>query len=137
MFNKSKFFIIMLLFIMGLLAYKNFSHLISTNIEYFYMNPKNDPIQENITRPKPFMLKKKLGEYTITPMARYKIAAKIMSKRRYYLGWKGELVPFDLALAWGKLMKPENKKYIHYLQFNRWYFFCYKNNSPLKGFYIA
>lgn len=72
----------------------------------------------------------------IYPKAGYRIYAQVMSKKWYMLGWESKLSPYDLALAWNKLMLPEFQNGIHYSQGNRWYYYRYDNGYPLQGSYI-
>jgi len=59
-----------------------------------------------------------------------------MSKARYFFGWDGNIAPYDLALAWNKLMLPENQKDISYTQSNRWYYYHFDKGFPLEQSYI-
>lgn len=86
----------------------------------------NDPIIKNV----------KDGKFTITPVAKYKIAGVVVSKKSYNDGWRSELAPFDLALAWGKLAEPEYSKYITYSQSDRWYFYEYGAGSPFDNNFV-
>ena len=61
----------------------------------------------------------------------------IASRKSYSGGWNGELSPFDLALAWGRLAEPNCDRYITYSQSGRWYFYRYSGESPVGGDYIA
>jgi len=72
----------------------------------------------------------------ITPKAHYRIYAMVMSKKKYSYGWESNLAPYDLALAWNKLMLPENQKGISYRQSGRWYYFRYDGGYPLSKQYI-
>ncbi len=72
----------------------------------------------------------------IYPRANYKIYAMVMSKKHYSFGWESNLSPYDLALAWNKLMLPEYQREIEYNHGNRWYFFRYSNNFPLPASYV-
>lgn len=74
--------------------------------------------------------------FSIYPQASYRIYAMVMSKSRYYFDWSSKLSPYDLALAWNKLMLQENQKGISYSQGNRWYYFYYDNTFPLDKAYI-
>lgn len=72
----------------------------------------------------------------IYPKAEYKIYAAVASKYKYTEGWKGEVVPYDIALVWNKLMLPENQKGISYFQGNRWYYYQYEATFPWSKGYI-
>lgn len=91
-----------------------------------YYNFKNESIS----------LEKNNYKIRVYPQANYRIYAMVMSKCRYYWGWDGETVPYDLALAWNELMLPENQKGITYTQSNRWYYYQYYKEFPLDPAYI-
>jgi hypothetical protein len=50
------------------------------------------------------------GTVIITPVATYRIAGEVMSKRKYTRSWGAEIMPFDLALVWGMLTYPHVQK---------------------------
>jgi hypothetical protein len=62
------------------------------------------------------------GAITFEPKARYRVAARVLSSERYYLGWTGDIVPLDLALGWGPLSDPAIDELIDWYQGGRWYF---------------
>jgi hypothetical protein len=69
-----------------------------------------DPLQEPSPPKETFFKKIKNGNVTITPVATYRIAGEVMSKRKYTRGWGAEIAPFDLALVWGMLTYPHVQK---------------------------
>lgn len=84
-------------------------------------------------------LKKTHKEYNleIKPQATYRIYARVMSKKRYDYDEMSFLVPYDLVLAWGKLMLKENQQGIKYSQDNRWYYYRYEASFALDPSYIV
>lgn len=76
------------------------------------------------------------GQLIVTPMAIYKIAAVVESKKRYYFDTSAELAPYDLALAWGRLIDPGMNRFISYSQGGRWYYFHYGPDCPVDQGYI-
>lgn len=72
----------------------------------------------------------------IYPKANYQIYAMVMSKHKYGHGWESRISPYDLALAWDKLMLPEYQNGISYSQSGRWYYYRYKAGYPLPKSYI-
>jgi len=72
----------------------------------------------------------------IFPRVEYEITAKVVSKKHYHYSWESKIVPYDFALAWGKLTEPGMKKFIKYSQMRRFYFYKYAQNCPLKQDYI-
>jgi len=100
------------------------------------IDTSRDPIQRSTTSYDPIVIETKEGDYTLTPMAEYQLAGKVVSKETYSYGWESEISPLDLAIAWGSLAEPEHEKYISFSQRNRWYFYEYKPGSPFDHSYI-
>jgi hypothetical protein len=80
----------------------------------------------------------KIGNNTITikPIASYKIAGKILAKKKYGSTWSAKLAPYDLALGWGKLTNDEYIEKLKISQWGRFYFFKYEYNLPFREDYI-
>ncbi len=95
------------------------------------------PFQELMPSNKTLELKAGGKKYTIHLMAKYKVAARVLSKKRYYFESSSKLSKYDLALGWGKLSEIASDKYIKYSQSNRWYFCKYSGNSPYDSEYIS
>lgn len=77
----------------------------------------NDPIQLDRQSGEPFSFK----EYTITPLARFYIQAKVLSKKEYSFGIESDLSPVDLALGWGNMSDEKILESVNIRQSNRWY----------------
>ncbi len=77
-----------------------------------------DPYQKNIRKRAPFKFK----EFTIIPLAEFKIRAKVLSKHRYRTGKAAKLSPMDLALGWGRMADDNILKDIKISQSGRWYY---------------
>lgn len=77
----------------------------------------DDPVQEKIQSPKSFQFK----DYTLTPLATFRIKAKVLSRKNYYTGREAELSPVDLALGWGNMSDESVLDKIEISQSNRWY----------------
>jgi hypothetical protein len=71
--------------------------------------------------------------YRLTPLAHYAIAARVLSRERYYFGWRADLSPIDLALGWGALADPGVDQFIDWHQAGRWYFFDWSADSPYRN----
>ncbi len=76
------------------------------------------------------------SEFTVYPVAEYKIAALAVNKKSYHDGWRADVAPVDLALVWGKLAEPEYDRYISYSQHDRWYFYECESGSPFNSSYV-
>lgn len=86
----------------------------------------DSPQQTKGDLPAPFLFK----DYRITPLARFKIKAKVLSKKNYRLGREAELSPVDLALGWGRMSDEKILESIKITQSRRWYFW-YTRNFPI------
>jgi hypothetical protein len=97
-----------------------------------------EPVQIKFTSKEPTVLKiAGDSEFTIYPVAEYKIAAVVVSKKRYHDGWRADVAPVDLAIVWGKLAEPEYDKYISYSQHDRWYFYEFEAGNPFNSSFVV
>lgn len=80
------------------------------------------PIQQTITNVNSFNYK----EFKITPLAKFRVEARVLSRKRYYFGRTAKLVPVDLALGWGAMSDERILKSIKITQHNRFYFWRMK-----------
>ena len=108
-----------------------------TGVEFDEIDTSREPFQTSIASQEPILIKVKRGDFRITPVAEYKIAALIVSNEFYSEGWNAKVSPVDLGLAWGKLADPEFRKYVSYNQSSRWLSFKVKADSPLDFAYIV
>lgn len=76
-----------------------------------------EPFQEKIASEQSFGFE----GYTITPLARFEIEAKVLSKENYSHGREADLSPSDLALGWGRMSDEAVLKSIRFSQSGRWY----------------
>lgn len=60
--------------------------------------------------------------WRITPVADYTITARIIGKERYFRDDLAELVPYDLALAWGPAASNDVQAQLSVWQSGRWFF---------------
>ena len=101
------------------------------------INTSIDPYQKPSVKIQPKIIVDKNKTIIIHFICDYEVSALIVSKCNYWFDWKAKLIPIDLALAWGHLVRADYKKYINYWQFNRWYYYRYKGGSPWGGDYIS
>ncbi|MCP3669717.1 MAG: hypothetical protein GY814_04670 [Gammaproteobacteria bacterium] len=78
---------------------------------------KESPRQEGLATPTSF----NHGDYTITPMARFWIKAKVLSREEYTFDREADLSPVDLALGWGNMSDESVIEQIDISQSGRWY----------------
>ena len=93
----------------------------------------HDPIQTNGNLPAPF----RDAEYTITPLARYKVIAVVLSRDHYRFDPGAKLSPLDLALGWGPMSTASVINDLSISQSGRWYEYSYQNEPPLDPQAIA
>jgi hypothetical protein len=97
------------------------------------IDPSQDPVQaDEPTPPPPLLLQSLAGPLQMTRLARYRISARVLSRERYFLGWRGEVSPIDLALGWGRMANPEVDDVIDWHQGGRWYFYSWSGESAYQ-----
>ena len=96
-----------------------------------------EPEQVDISASTPFVMKIIHGSLSVTPKAKYHIAAMIVGVREYSSGWNSQISPADLALAWGGLAAMDYDTYIEYEQRGRWYYYKFNKMSPFDKRYIG
>ena len=70
-------------------------------------------------------------------IARYKVSAVILSKKRYVSDWTSIISPLDFALGWGDVAKSENLEHIKVRQTMRWYRYKFDNECAITQQYIS
>lgn len=75
------------------------------------------PKQVNIIFPKSFPFK----DYTITPLAKFHIKARVLSRENYRWDRESNISPVDLALGWGRMSDEKVLDLIDISQSNRRY----------------
>jgi len=81
------------------------------------VHAKESPRQTGIKVPSSF----EHGDYTVTPMARFWIRAKVLSREDYSFDREADLSPVDLALGWGNMSDEAVVEQIEISQSGRWY----------------
>ncbi len=96
------------------------------------LDPQDQPEQTGLAEEKRVPIEKSIGSYqfTITPVASYRIAARVLGRERYWLGWEATLSPLDLALGWGEMSRTSVDDWISWNQSMRWYFYEWSAGSP-------
>ncbi len=91
------------------------------------MPAAKDPVQTAKDLPHPFLH----AGYTVTPLARYRITAVVLSRERYRNDREADLAPVDLALGWGPMSIAAVINDLKVSQGGRWYEYSYHNEPPL------
>ena len=107
-----------------------------SGMDFDQIDTSGDPIQTSYKSEDPIVKEIKNGQFTITPVAEYKLSGMVVSKETYSDDWGGKISPVDLAVVWGKLAEPEYDQYMSYSQGNRWYFYKYKSGSPFDNSFV-
>jgi hypothetical protein len=84
----------------------------------------NDPVQVEVTDQdrKP----EKYKTVVIEPLAKYKIQARILGIRKYWLDRGAKIAPYDLALGWGPMSDSRILKQLDISQADRFFFYSFK-----------
>ena len=72
----------------------------------------------------------KVKEYNISAVATYNIKARVLHKKLYYTGGN-DLVPYDIALGWGRMSDESILGKMTITQGNRFYFYEYEGSAPI------
>lgn len=80
---------------------------------------RNDPQQIDLEG-KPAEIAQ--ADWTLTPLAEFHLAARVLAKESYAFDAVAKLAPFDLALGWGPMAQPDVLQHIEISQSNRFYF---------------
>jgi hypothetical protein len=80
------------------------------------------PIQQKVTTKNSFYF----NNYKITPLATFKIKARVLNKKRYRFSRSSSLSPVDLVLGWGQLSDDRILQKISISQSDRFYFWSTK-----------
>jgi hypothetical protein len=67
--------------------------------------------------------------YRLIPRFRWDEAARVVGAEPYRFGAAGALLPMDLALAWGPVLRPPFAGKISYSQFSRYFFWRTRDGS--------
>ncbi len=84
------------------------------------------PLQDQESLPPPFTV----GEYTLTPLARYALTAVVLGTERYRHDRGAEIAPVDLALGWGPVSAASVINELRISQSGRWYEFSWGRDGP-------
>lgn len=61
------------------------------------------------------------GEFELTPLARFALEARVLSRADYRFGTESELAPTDLVLGWGGMSDSAVLEHVSIAQSGRWY----------------
>jgi hypothetical protein len=75
--------------------------------------------------------------YMITPLAEFKLRARVLHKKSYWLGRETDISPMDLALGWGPMSDQRVVDEISISQSGRWYYWRAKKLPVSKNAIIS
>ncbi|GAA0686056.1 hypothetical protein GCM10009104_09790 [Marinobacterium maritimum] len=79
---------------------------------------RNQPVQKNLS-PAPSV---RFNEYQLTLLAEFSVDARVLGREDYRFGREAELSPWDFALGWGEMARPEIAEQFEIRQSGRWYY---------------
>ena len=69
--------------------------------------------------------------FTLQPLARLDLQARVLRREDYYLGKEADLSPLDLALGWQRMADPAVFEHLNISQGRRWYFYSWRDQPPI------
>ena len=87
-----------------------------------------EPQQEEIAGAEPV----RLGRWTLTPRASYRITARVLGVERYQFDALSPLIPEDLALGWGPMSNNRILLALEISQGNRFYFWHVRDSLQIS-----
>lgn len=96
------------------------------------IEPSKAPEQTPVSGEAELQLTAAGSDFVLGKLARYRVAARVLSRERYYWGWQSRLSPLDLALGWGYMSDPRVDRFIDWRQGGRWYFYTWSGESPYR-----
>lgn len=73
----------------------------------------------------------RLEAATLTPLAGFRVEARVLSRRDYRSGREAELSPTDLALGWGRMREDAVLAGLDISQSGRWYHYRWSDAPPI------
>lgn len=86
----------------------------------YFFEPQQTMLSNSEKEKLKFKIKLKDTEALIMPQAKYEMSARVVAKSRILGDGISELVPYDIGLVWGDLMKDKNYRKIRIHQYQRW-----------------
>lgn len=77
------------------------------------------------------------GSATLTPLAGFSVAGRVLSRANYHFGREADFSPTDLALGWGPMSAPGLAEQLDVSQGGRWYRYRWDGAPPLPPAQIA
>ena len=129
--------VLFLVVVIAVLGYYYLHRPVVSAEDYTSIETLQDPQQYRLFDFRNFTVNSKGLDATIKTIAKYKISAVILSKKRYATEWTSKISPLDLALGWGKVSEPENYEHINVRQTMRWYQYKTDRKCEVTLHYIS
>ena len=84
-----------------------------------------------------FVFQPHKNKYLIKPQAEYFLDGVVLGKERYVYDRGADLAPYDLAIAWNKLVITKLYKQLKWSQSGRWYHWRYDDDFPFDNAFVA
>ncbi len=88
---------------------------------------KSDPLQTSLSA----MTLPSIKNYQIEAVALYDITARVLGTKHYWAGPGSDLVPRDVAVAWGRMSDQTVLDQLAISQSNRFYFYEWRSQPPI------
>jgi hypothetical protein len=75
---------------------------------------------------------RQLDEYTIRPVAEFRIEALVLSTKHYFWRSDSKLSEVDLALGWGPMSNDAVLSELRIWQSGRWYYYRWQDQPPIS-----
>jgi hypothetical protein len=90
----------------------------------------DDPVQTAVDGAAAFEFK----GARVTPLADFRIEARVLATERYRLGREAEFSPIDLALGWGPMSDEAVLRQLRIRQTNRFYLYSWSDAPPVPEY---
>ncbi len=84
-----------------------------------------------------FVFQPNKNKYLIKPRAEYFLSGIVLGKERYVYDRGADIAPYDLAIAWNKLVLTKLYKQLKWSQSGRWYLWRYNEDFPFDNTFVA
>ncbi|MFH1561912.1 MAG: hypothetical protein ABIF11_00630 [Nitrospirota bacterium] len=93
----------------------------------------DQPVQIDIKEQEKFQI----GKYTIKKLAQFRLKARVLSAKHYWMDRESALAPIDLALGWRMMSDTAVLEKLKISQNFRWYEYSWDENPPIPIEQIA
>ncbi|MCF7859245.1 MAG: hypothetical protein K9N07_07970 [Candidatus Cloacimonetes bacterium] len=129
--------IVILIVLVVVVGYHFYRKPVVSDEDFTSINTFPDPEQYQTLDNDKIKINRRGLEAQIEPVAKYKVSAVVLSKKRYVSGWSAIISPLDLALGWGAVAQRENLDHIKTKQTLRWYRYRYDSTCTIGSDYIS